>query len=161
MGAIVPYSPLKLANYILEVAADDHPPHSLTPLQLIKLVYIAHGWSFVYGQGPLSSEPAEAWLYGPVMPSLYHAIKEYKSSPVHAGIDGDVDPQELSGSAKALLDAVYNSYKQLSGTQLSSMTHQDGTPWSETWGTAGRNATIPNKLIADHYKELAERRTAK
>jgi uncharacterized phage-associated protein len=40
--------------------------NTLTPLQLLKLAYIAHGWSFPIRKQGLIGERIEAWQYGPV-----------------------------------------------------------------------------------------------
>jgi uncharacterized phage-associated protein len=153
----MPYSAIKVANEFLRLASADTPPRVFTPLQLIKLVYIAHGWSLVHLQQPLLNEPAQAWQYGPVVPSLYHAIKQFGASPVQGAIGSDTDPQELSPEARDLIAAVYRSYGHLSGVQLSNMTHQPHTPWSQTWVSAGKNAVISNNVIQNHYRALAAR----
>jgi uncharacterized phage-associated protein len=153
----MPYSAIKIANEFIRLAREAEPPRLLTPLQLIKLVYIAHGFSLVYLTDPLLSEPPQAWQYGPVVPSLYHAVKQYGSNPITAPIEGDTDPQELSPQAGGLIAAVYRAYGHLSGIQLSNMTHQENTPWSTVWNRSGKNALIPNDMIQMHYRELAGR----
>lgn len=156
----MPYSPIKVANEILRLAREQVPAQPLTPLQLIKLVYIANGWWLAYRDEPLVSEPAQAWAYGPVMPSLYFSVRHHRASPVDWPVSGDSDPQELAPDARGLIASVFKAYGHLSGTQLSNMTHQPNTPWSETWNGAGKNAVIPAEKIAAHYKVLAQRRAA-
>ncbi|WP_088681260.1 type II toxin-antitoxin system antitoxin SocA domain-containing protein [Rhizobium sp. R635] len=146
------YSPIKVANAMIEEAQRDGG-RALTPLQLIKLVYIAHGWAFVFLQEPLINEPVQAWQYGPVSPTLYYAVRGYRASPIATPIPGDADPQVLSGRARELIHAVYERYKHLSGTQLSGLTHMPNTPWSITWESRGRNGIIPNDLISTHYNQ--------
>lgn len=153
----MPYGAIKVANEFLRLANAETPPRGLTPLQLLKLVYIAHGWSMVHLQQPLLSEQAQAWQYGPVVPSLYHAIKQFGANPVGYPIEGDTDPQELSPEALGLIAAVYKAYGHLSGVQLSNMTHQADTPWSQAWTQTGRNALISNTAIKEHYQRLAQR----
>jgi len=107
---------------------------------------------------PLLSEPAQAWQYGPVVPSLYHAIKQFGAQPVGFPIPGDTDPQDLSADAKSLIAAVYKAYGHLTGVQLSNMTHQPDTPWSDAWNNAGKNTVISNSNIAEHYRALNKHR---
>jgi uncharacterized phage-associated protein len=154
----MPYNAIKVANEFLQLAHTDDPPRGLTPLKLLKLVYIAHGWSFIHLNEPLLAEPAQAWQYGPVVPSLYHAIKQFGAQPVGFPIPGDTDPQDLSAEAKSLIAAVYKAYGHLTGVQLSNMTHQPHTPWSDAWNSAGKNAVISNSNIAEHYRALHEHR---
>lgn len=151
----MPYSAAKIANRMLRRAHDRG--EELSPLKLLKLVYIAHGWSFPFTGEPLLSEPAQAWQYGPVVPSLYHAISRFRANPVE-GYVPDTDPQELSAQAATLVDNVYDTYSPYSAVQLSNMTHMPNTPWSEAWNAQGRNAIIPNDRIAQHYQHLRETR---
>ena len=149
----MPYSAAKVANQMLDIARDRG--EELTPLKLLKLVYIAHGWSFPFLKQPLLSEPAQAWQYGPVIPSLYRAISRFRAGPIIEPVP-DTDPQELSEQARGLIQSVYDTYSQFSGVQLSNMTHMPNTPWSEAWNAHGRNALIPDDRIAAHYQHLLE-----
>jgi uncharacterized phage-associated protein len=47
----------------------------ITPMQLLKLVYIAHGWSLAILGRDLFPDRIEAWKYGPVIPDLYRATR--------------------------------------------------------------------------------------
>ena len=164
--------PKAIANYFIELANGEGKP--LTPLQIIKLVYIAHGWHLALTGVPLINEPPEAWQYGPVIPSLYHALKTYGNAPVTGKISDDrIQPgmrfqfvtQEIPTPAderiRAFLDSVWKGYKRFSGSQLSTMTHQPGTPWHKTWEEQGakysKGVDIPEPLIREHYLELNDR----
>lgn len=143
-------SAAQVANRLRELSGE-----TLTPLQLLKLVYISHGWSFPINNGALIQERIEAWQYGPVVPNLYHAIKGFRAEPVRNPIaDGDVN---LNPAENALVEAVYNTYGHYSGGQLSAMTHQPGTPWAIAW-ERGKNSEITNEMIAEHYRQLSEER---
>lgn len=141
----------QVANRLRELSGE-----TLTPLQLLKLVYISHGWNLAINGAPLINDRIEAWQYGPVVPILYHKIKGFRSSPVRNPIpDGDTP---LSDAETRLIDSVFATYGRYSGGQLSAMTHQPGTPWATAW-EHGRNSEITNDMIAEHYKRLAiERR---
>ena len=71
-GAGDPLFPVLVADYFI---ANARGP--LTPLQVIKMVYIAHGYSLAILGEPLVEEAVEAWRYGPVLPSVYYAAKRY------------------------------------------------------------------------------------
>lgn len=127
---------------------------SVTPMQLLKLVYLCHGWMLGIHGRPLIDEPIEAWTYGPVIPSLYHKIKGYKSSPVSRVVEErtvDFDEQE-----EDIIAQVCDIYGGMTGIQLSSLTHRPGSPWEVTWRTIGKSADISNDLIEEHYRTLAE-----
>lgn len=143
----------QVANKLRELSGE-----TLTPLQLLKLVYISHGWSFPLNSSPLIGERIEAWQYGPVVPNLYHSLKGFRDQPVRNPIpDGDVP---LTDAENRLVSAVYSTYGHYSGGQLSAMTHRAGTPWALAW-ERGRNSEITNDMISEHYRQLAiERRGA-
>src|SRR5687767_12203236 len=79
-GEAMTYDPKSIANYFIDLAAAEGK--KLTPLQLIKLVYIAHGWYLGLTGKPLINESPQAWQYGPVIPSLYHALKIHGNDAV-------------------------------------------------------------------------------
>lgn len=168
------YDPKAIANYFIEVAAAEGK--KLTPLQVIKLVYIAHGWHLGLTGQPLINEPPQAWQYGPVIPSLYHALKIYGNEDVTEPI-GVYDMSSwpnINLKKRAVetpkeqatihfLASVWNAYKHFSGIQLSAMTHQQGTPWQKTWDEDGakysKGVQIPEPSIREHYAKLRAERT--
>ena len=125
-------------------------------MKLLKLVYLAHGWNLGFTSEPLISEQVQAWQWGPVIPALYHEIKEYKDRPIPA--DVIPAPEMLEPDiVTPLLDAIWNAYSKFSGAQLSTITHEPGSPWFKVWneqdGRNKRGAIIPNSLIEEYYKE--------
>lgn len=50
-------------------------------LKLIKLVYLAYGWSIALDYR-LFDEPIVAWKHGPVIRSLYHEFKHFGAAPI-------------------------------------------------------------------------------
>lgn len=152
-----------VAREFHRLAKAETPPRDLTPIQLIKLTYLAHGWAFVYlGSKGLVNEKVEAWQYGPVFPSLYRALKDYGSSPVDE-VPKTFKEQRHSDTylyedEKALIKSVYNTYKDLDGPQLITLTHQDGTPWKSTWSRRFWNSEIKPDLISSYYHDLYEER---
>lgn len=158
-----------VANYFIQKSFDTGI--ELTPMKLLKLVYIAHGWHRGYFSSNLINDAVQAWRYGPVIPDLYRKIKHYGrgsiDSPLeHYGLPNDGSPENSCPDPQtlALLDKVWESYSGCTGIELSAMTHQPGTPWDEVWTTscsAGDNYTgaiIPNELIERHYKERIGRK---
>jgi uncharacterized phage-associated protein len=128
---------------------------SLTPMQILKLVYMAHGWMLGLVGRPLVKEEIEAWQYGPVIPELYNALRRYKSQPVTepiVGVDGHLDADELR-----IIDQVYQIYGHRSGPALSRLTHQPDSPWAKVYRRGSFGLEISNDLIEDHYAALARR----
>jgi antitoxin SocA-like protein len=89
-----------VANEFIRLAEADG--RALTPLQVIKLAYIAHGWMLALYQRPLISDSIEAWKYGPVIPTLYHALKKYGAGSVTGTIGGGFfETKELAALRRA------------------------------------------------------------
>jgi len=160
--AVQTQAPLSVANYLIGKAQQEGVP--MTPMKLLKLVYIAHGWCLgLYGE-PLIAEQVQAWRYGPVVRSVYNDFRHYGRSPIESQKvilteRGEyVAPTVHDPDARELLDRIWDVYKVFDGLQLSDITHHPGTPWDITWAQAGaKNAQIPLNLIQEHYHKLSQR----
>lgn len=139
------HSSIEVANKLLELAKTDKK--TLTPMQLIKLVFLCHGWMLgLYGRH-LINDPVEAWRYGPVIPELYKAIKHFRSNPVtHINSEDALafDDEEID-----IINQVYKVYGNWNGIQLSSLTHEKNSPWEKTWNSG--KSIISNDLIENFY----------
>lgn len=131
-----------------------------TPMQLLKLVYITHGWMLGFFNKPLINENIEAWKYGPVIPDLYQAVKRYGGNEVEEEIPAAAR-QELTSEEKSVINFVYKKYGELGGIRLSMITHQPGTPWSRIFSHEGWGDVITNDVIREHYAELCKKVLAK
>ena len=128
----------------------------LTPMQVLKLVYICHGWMLGLYRRPLIREAVEAWTYGPVVPTVYHAYKKYRGSHITEIQESNVN--DFRADEQALVKAVMAAYEQYTGIQLSTITHKPGTPWAITHERFGLGSVISNDLIEDHYLRLTKER---
>ncbi|WP_288657458.1 Panacea domain-containing protein [Pantoea sp. UBA6567] len=147
------FSSEQIANKFIELALSQGSP--ITPMQAQKLTYIAHGISLGHRGTGLLQEPVSAWRYGPVTPSLYHALKRYRSSPITNKVPdyGYFKPDPaLDVYANQVVKAVYDTYGRYSGEVLSEFTHREGTPWHQTY-TSGQSI-ISDGVISDYYKRL-------
>ena len=145
-----------VANQFIEKANNDGG--AFTPLQIIKLVYIAHGWMLGLYNRRLFRQPVLAWLYGPVVRDVYRELRRYRSDGVTKKIDAEeenFDEYEVD-----LIDQVYEKYGHFSGMSLSRMTHAKETPWHQIWHGQGQNSVIPNDLIREHYAMKARQNSA-
>jgi uncharacterized phage-associated protein len=163
------YDARAVANEFLKRAKDQGK--SLTPMQLVKLVYIAHGYSLALNNEPLIDSEVEAWKYGPVVPQVYRAFKSYGSDPVTGyALDYSLqfdqiypfslwDPFNESEEEQALdtIQQVWEKYGEKSGVELSRLTHNPNTPWylvTNGGKKIGVNTEIPDDIIRDHYQQL-------
>ncbi|CAA9381331.1 MAG: hypothetical protein AVDCRST_MAG74-394 [uncultured Pyrinomonadaceae bacterium] len=149
------YSAESAANAFLELARRSEK--SLTNMQLQKLVYIAHGYSLAKLGKPLFHNNIHAFEWGPVIPNLYKTLKHYGAGEVKDYISTDAPPVGEVSQEMEIIREVWHDYGELSGFELSDLTHRKGTPWSETWRT-NPFGVISDELIAEYYRrELYER----
>lgn len=148
-----PYNPGTIGNRLIELAAAKGA--HLTPMQVIKLAYIAHGWSLALLDRPLLKGRVEAWRYGPVIPDLYRRLNMYGRGPIQGQIKNTIFErgEEIDEQSDRLLTQVYEKYGSLTGIQLSNLTHQLGSPWAETY-KPDENEAIPDEVIKRHYAGL-------
>lgn len=141
-----------VANRFLTLAQE--AGDCLTPMQVLKLVYIAHGWMLgLYGR-PLIKDEVQAWQYGPVIPTLYNAMRDYRGSVVTNALKAPAE-DTLTANEDDLVQQVYGMYGKKSGPALSRLTHADGTPWDLTYRPGSFGLVIPTDTIEDHYQRLA------
>jgi integrase len=109
-----------VAKYILKRQG------SMSTWKLQKLVYYSQAWHLAWDEEPLFLEPIEAWANGPVVRALYK---------LHRGRFNVADwpkgtPSQLTNSERVTIDLVLNEYGDLTGRQLSALTHSE-RPWQE------------------------------
>jgi uncharacterized phage-associated protein len=156
-GFEMTHSSLAVANKILNVARE--MGLALTIMQLIKLVYIAHGWTLALLNKPLVSDPVEAWQHGPVYPDVYRAFRGSGWMPISQSakhpFSGEEIVETFTDDEEAIIKQVVNSYGKFHAFELSAKTHKSGTPWYQTYdGGVGASSVIGNDLIKSHFDEL-------
>lgn len=147
------YAPTTVSNHFLGLAHGATRP--LSPMQAQKLVYFAHGMHLASDLGPLCSEEPEAWLYGPVFPSLYHALKIWGGSPILRPARGPREP--LDAASRTIVQRAWEIYGHLRAMDLSNRSHDPDGPWFKVRERTGgsRNAVIHNEDILAYFKGLA------
>lgn len=158
---------LSIANYFVKKSLEECV--ELTPMKLLKLVYISKGWYLSLSGGQeLFQEDVEAWKYGPVIRTVYEKFSKYGRSNIQR-LEGDMAysggrvlwevPEVENIYISNFLDRIWEVYKGFNGLQLSEMTHKENTPWDIAYNKLGgknkNNSPISNKLIKEHYDTLA------
>ncbi|WP_276716695.1 Panacea domain-containing protein [Pseudooceanicola nitratireducens] len=131
---------------------------SLTPMQLMKLVYISYGWYLAMKGKRLFSDRIEAWKYGPVIPNLYQVTKRFGSNVVPADLvaNGPISNEEM----RSFYESIVENYGKFSGIALSNLTHRQGTPWQRVFQPDVMGIEIPDELIREHYQQGLDARRA-
>lgn len=160
-----PLCPTMIADYFIA-----RTNGGLTPLQVIKLTYIAHGYSLALLDEELIEEEVEAWKYGPVVPSLYHAAKKYGGEKItkllycgvptsdRKSVEGAIDFIEghMSDEQKEVLDGVLSVYGKFTGYELTDRTHVRDSPWKRFYRSRSYGQKIPNQTIKAYYKKIVD-----
>ena len=145
-----------VANRFVRLAQEKG--ETITIMQLVKFVYLAHGWHWGYYDKPLIRHNVEAWKYGP--PEVYNAFRPQGIivvSPALCDGDSSAVPYEAVFSSKAnkLIDGVFDAYAKISAYALSALTHEEGTPWDQV-KNKGFYAPIPDEIIRDYYHKKVQ-----
>lgn len=154
------YSPIVVANGFLDLAEGARVP-PMTNMKVQKLVYIAHGFTLAMCDEPLISSHVHAFQWGPVIPLLYEALKQFGPNPIPGPIDlpeneEPFDPSDPTAVDTAIVRGVWDRYGKLSAMQLSNITHKEGTPWDVTWKRRPYGI-IPDEVIQGHYLGLIQK----
>ncbi len=111
------YSAQDIAKWFIN---EIHPE----PLKLQKLLYLSQGFSFAFNDKELFYEEMEAWVHGPVVPSVYHTFRSFSFNPIDVNFQLiDFDPQTLD-----ILNYVKNNFSKYDSKFLEEMTHNQ-EPW--------------------------------
>lgn len=151
------YPASAVANEFLKLAKEDQT--SIDPMKLQKLIYLAHGWSLVFLKQPLVREKIKAWKYGPVIPSLYDEFREFRANPILRTASAEASSNALDSASINLIRKVWETYRDQTAIQLSTMTHEPGFAWdlarriSQPW----EDPTIEDGLILDEFQRRRQR----
>jgi uncharacterized phage-associated protein len=143
------YNPSTIANYFIKNYSSSG---ELTPMKIIKLVYISYSWYLTVTNGKkLITELPQAWDYGPVFPSLYQNLKKYGKTQIKDTIPNDSRWEKIQNSDKPFLDKMWKMYGTYGGVYLSAITHTINSPWDKA-RKKGFNSNINDSDIIEHYK---------
>lgn len=139
---------------------------TVSPKKLQKLLYYVEAWNLVYLSEPLIDEDFEAWVHGPVLPSLYHKLKDYGFNNIHV-VNDDLDTvdekieriikeNKLTDDQLDIIDSVLNKYGSLSAFELEMLTHNED-PWKYARGGVAPHQRCNNVISKEHMCEYYSR----
>lgn len=146
------YQAREIAEWFLAWAEDIEA--DISNLKLQKLLYYAQGQHLaVYGT-PLFDEEIQAWAHGPVVPSVYHAFKDYGRGPIDPSceISPEFDWDRFKTVEQLLLD-IWDRYGSLAAWTLREKTHRE-PPWREAFDHGVRHTEIPRANIQAYFLTL-------
>lgn len=141
------YKVLDIANELLRRAEIADGGELMSNMKLQKMLYYQQGFHLAMFGTPLFDEDMEAWMYGPVVPSVYNHYKSHGRSGIQAEDDRDMafaDPKEA-----ALFAEVCQVYGKYSAFGLMNMTHNE-SPWKDT--KTGEGNVISAESMQSFFK---------
>lgn len=131
----------------------------MSPKKLQKLLYYAYSWFLTINNNSdteinnvLFDEKFEAWVHGPVLPSVYQKFKSYEFRKI---TEWDFNQDDsMDDEVVDVLNQVYSVYGDFTANELESITHQEA-PWIKAREGYGPlelcNVKISDKTIFDYY----------
>ena len=139
----------EIADYFIYVA--NETGSYLSNLKLQKMLYYAQAWHLALYGIPLFDDDFEAWIHGPVIPSLYAQYQQFGWQPILKEVQPPQFPEELAD----FLEEVTEEYFMLDAYELEMMTHREA-PWIQARGGLPIDepsyAVISQQSMKDYYK---------
>ncbi len=146
------YDPRSVVNAM--IAIGNRRGLNLPNVSIQKLLYFAHASYLVQYKRPLVRGVFEAWDFGPVCPTIYHALKHHERAPVREPIQkvnpftGEVTEVETLNDDDALLhlQIVLKTMGDLSPGQLIELSHSPEGAWDVVWNKSKTGTTVGNRI---------------
>lgn len=122
---------------------------TLSNLQLQKMLYLAD-LNFLGKNGErLIDENFEAWDYGPVLPSLYHACKAFGAKSVP---DIFWSAEDVSGTPEGeMIEKAWAALKAMTPGELVENTHWSRGAWAKRYLPGVKGLKILESDMTDEY----------
>lgn len=147
MDEVGKYSIFEIANWFLT-------KKEMTHKKLQKLCYYAQAWCYALKGYRLENTDYQAWVHGPVSPSLWEKFKifGYDSIKIKGTPSFNFDVEDVR-----LLEDVWDTYGESSGNELESLSHRE-LPWIEArqgYDPEERcTVVISPRTMASYYKSI-------
>jgi uncharacterized phage-associated protein len=113
-----------LAKYL--IASCSGNGKTITNLKLQKLLYYAQAWQLALHNKALFNDRIEAWVHGPVVPTVFREYRDFKWDPLPV----DQSRPEPNNEVRSHIAEVLAAYGKFDATQLEQLTHSED-PWKE------------------------------
>lgn len=143
------YPVAQIANQLLLYSADNGGEF-MTNMKLQKMLYYQQGFHLAYFGTPLFDEDIEAWMYGPVVPSMYEKYKGCGRNGIEP--DRTLEFAFEHKNEQALFNEVCKVYGAYSAIGLMNMTHEE-MPWKSTPTGEGAGHIIAKEKMQLFFKK--------
>ncbi|CUU81843.1 prophage ps3 protein 01 [Campylobacter hyointestinalis subsp. hyointestinalis] len=146
----------KLALALLK-NSDDEIIEYTSRLKLLKLLYYIQGYHLAMFDAPLFNDKIEAWLHGPVVPSVYQWAKNITDEKMQdeAMNDEQMGALNLHPQQTKLISEVLNIYNKYSAYGLRDKTHTE-MPWLSVY-EKDKNNEITQDSLKNFFIPLVEK----
>lgn len=151
-GSFVMNKALDVSLYILKYCCQNSVCNC-TNKKLQKLLYYVQAWSLAMRNKKVFAEDIEAWLHGPVVPTIYHKYKEYSYMPIKEDLSS-FDSNIFDDDDKKIMDAVLSKYSKFDADFLEMRTHIE-KPWLESRQQGKK--VIPDDSMKSYYSSLIKK----
>lgn len=143
--------------YVRDVARWFLSKNSMTHKKLQKLCYYAQAWyCALYDGSPLFEDEIQAWIHGPVIPTLYPVYADYKWNDIP---QADFDESVFDQKVLDILNSVHFTYNKFNGDQLEMLSHSED-PWIKARGDLEEWEVCTNPIkiedMVKYYRKLYE-----
>ena len=143
-----------MAKYTANQVADaiiafgnDHGDY-VSNLRLQRLLYYMQGWYLADHEEPLFDDRIEAWLNGPVVPTVFRRFKPFAHRPLEVPVTYDDIPPALLEQVQD----IWEGYGHLSSYDMERMSMSE-PPWRNARGGVSNGEACENPLSLDDVKE--------
>lgn len=127
---------------------------SMSNKKLQKLCYYAYAWFLVLHNNDLFCNRFQAWVHGPVDPSLYRRYRDYGWDDIPQGSRPVID-SDIFG----FIEEVFAAYGEMNADELEYLTHRED-PWISARGGlsefASCSSQIDSEVIRSYYTKILE-----
>ncbi|WP_261517678.1 Panacea domain-containing protein [Campylobacter lanienae] len=146
----------KLALALLKNSDDEFIEYT-SRLKLLKLLYYIQGYHLAMFNAPLFKDKIEAWLHGPVVPSVYRWAKNLTDEKLQdeAMNEKQMGALNLHPQQTELISEVLKIYNKYSAYGLRDKTHTE-MPWLSVY-EKGQNNEITTESLKSFFTPLVEK----
>lgn len=144
------YSAIDVSRYVINYSNDKK--YGISNLKLQKILYLIQAYFLIVEKQACFSDAIEAWDFGPVVPAVYHAYKQYGAGNIpRISSYVDFDDQNiwntrripyqkgiLSQADRSLMRDVVDMFKDYSASDLVTLTHNQ-SPWINAYRKHANN----------------------
>lgn len=151
----------QIADYL--IAFSNATGSLVSNMKLQKLVYYAQAWHIAVFSEAIFEEDFQAWVHGPVLPSLYGRYKSFQWRPIERDDLNEASLYALehsfSTSIQEILADVISEYFHKDAFALEHSTHSEA-PWLIARGDLAADEPSTNiidkKTIHDYYSQFVK-----